>query len=236
MDLFTPAKASKYINTPISSIPLCFLIPQETCLGILESWLVFLMMSNENFSDPRFHLFILFFWSVELDKVPKRCLNALTFNPRFDQGMCPEVGRLSLETFKQLFYNFLAGFLEIDVIFSIFEDICKKDFFPKIFRSEFQRKIYFFWRKFSSSTSSSSQTECRFDNSLENFSAKVRKFLARNPRKKIMKLLCFQWKHLSSKPSSGHVECRFDNPIENFLSNIQFFLLAVQKMINFCFF
>ena len=89
------------------------------------------------FSDPGFYFCFWFFRSVDLNKDPKRCLNALSLNLSWMwagematflgtlgwlmcNNVCQEVGTASIGTVKlTFFYLFRGDFLEIDFFFNI---------------------------------------------------------------------------------------------------------------------
>ena len=105
------------------------------------------MWAFRAFSDPRIHFSFEIFRSFDLNKVRKRCINAHNFNLIYTwaqylliclslfgrfmcNNMCQEIFTQSIETVKlRFFVSFSVDFDKIDVFFSVFEHIRKKNLF-----------------------------------------------------------------------------------------------------------
>ena len=118
-------------------------------------------------ADRRFYFCFLFFRSVDLNKVTKRCLNVLTLNLSymwawslliclglFGQFMynsvCQEIGTQSTETVKLRFFLHLSrgDSLEIGVFYSILGHICKKNLLFSFHQSISVFPCYIFFLSF----------------------------------------------------------------------------------------
>ena len=112
-------------------------------------------------ADPRFHFCFLFFRSVDLNKITKRCLNVLTlslsymwawslliclglFGQFMCNSVCQEIGTHSTETVK---LRFFCIFLEVTLLrlvyFIQFLDTFVKKIFYFRFISQFPCYIFF---------------------------------------------------------------------------------------------
>ena len=104
------------------------------------------MWAFRAFPEPEFYFCFQFFRSVDLNKVTKRCVNALTLNLSYvlawslmiywghfgrimRNDVCREVGTHTIDTVSLRFLYLSRGdFFEIDVFYSTFEHIFKKSF------------------------------------------------------------------------------------------------------------